>query len=295
MEKDIKMTDLPGNSMKLDGGAMFGNAPRILWQKWIRPDENNLIDIGARSLLIESDRYKILFETGPGAYMSSEMKKRFQIVQNDHVLLKSLEKHGVEPLDITHVIISHLHFDHAGGMLEQWSKKNKELKLVFKNACYITGRLNFYRSCAPHLRDKASFIPGLDSLLSKSGQLDLKDDSDTLELGGVHIEFIESHGHTPGMILSHIKAGGIDIIFMGDLVPGTSWVNLPITMGYDRNAELLIDEKSRVLKRAFDNKALLFYTHDPVYAVSKLDFDMEKQRYIPVDLKKEFCVPEVLR
>ncbi len=282
-DRDIKITTLLGNFMKLDGGSMFGNAPKTLWQKWLKPDEDNMIDIGARSLLIEVFDYKILFETGPGAYLSPDMKKRFSVLDDDHVLLESLREYGVEHTDITHVILSHLHFDHAGGLLSKFEQGKEKLELLFPNADYITGKFNFERSGTPHIRDQASFIPGLDSLFEDSSRLVLKNDGDLLDIDDVSIEFIESNGHTPGMLLSYIKIRGVKILFVGDLAPGIPWVNLPITMGYDRNAEQLIDEKLRIFKRAYNDKAILFFTHDPVYAAVSLSFDEEKRRFIPIE------------
>ncbi|MCP3901064.1 MAG: MBL fold metallo-hydrolase [Desulfobacteraceae bacterium] len=288
-DNKIKVTSLCGNFMKLDGGAMFGNAPKALWQRWMKPDEQNMIDIGSRSLLIESNEYKILFETGPGAYLSPDMKKRFQVMDDNHILLKSLKENGLEHSDITHVILSHLHFDHAGGLLKQW-EEGKELELLFDNAQYIAGKSNFERSNSPHTRDRASFIPELPQLLEESGRLDLKEDGDTQNFGDISIEFIESNGHTPGMILSDIQAGDLSIIFVGDLMPGAPWVNLPITMGYDRYPEQLIDEKLKILEKAYKRKSYLFFTHDPVYATSSLDFDKKKKRYVPVNFQKELHI-----
>ncbi len=284
----IQITSLCGNFMRLDGGAMFGNAPKALWSKWIKPDADNLIDIGSRSILIETDQYKILFETGPGAYLSPKLKKRFSILNNDHVLLQSLQDYGLDHKDITHVILSHLHFDHAGGLLEQWQDNTMPLKLLFPNAKYILGQLNFERSCCPHIRDRASFIPELPRLLKKSNHLVLKQDGDSLDFGEVHINFFESHGHTPGMLVSDILIQDLRIIFMGDLVPGIPWINLPITMGYDRYPELLIDEKRTIFEKAYKNNAYLFFTHDPIYSAAKLGFDEVKKRYIPVDKKNNF-------
>ncbi len=282
-EPEFVFTSLRGNSMKLDGGAMFGNAPKALWGQWMAADDQNMIRIASQSLLVQTPSSNLLFETGAGAYLSPEMKKRFQVQEDHHVLLDSLAKVGLDHGDITHVILSHLHFDHAGGVLKPY-EAGVSHELLFPNARFITGQKNFDRSGAPHVRDRASFIPGLAGLLEKSGRLDLKQDKDRLEMDGLEIEFIESHGHTPGMLLSLVKARGVRLLFAGDLTPGHQWVNLPITMGYDRFPEGLIDEKQQILNRALNADAYLFYTHDPLFAASKLFLDPIKKRVLPVDL-----------
>lgn len=145
MEKalEIELAALSGNSMRLDGGAMFGNAPKALWRRWIDVDEHNLIPIGSRALLLKTSDSVVLFETGAGAYLSPEMKKRFQVVESDHVLLASLKDQGLDHGDITHVILSHLHFDHAGGLLALWEKGTDKLELLFPNAQYVVGKEKF--------------------------------------------------------------------------------------------------------------------------------------------------------
>ncbi|NOX32654.1 MAG: MBL fold metallo-hydrolase [Deltaproteobacteria bacterium] len=273
--------------MKLDGGAMFGNAPKALWTRWVKPDDRNMIEIGSRALLIETKKDKILFETGAGAYLTPDMKKRFQIMENHHVLLESLAKKGLGHEDITHVILSHLHFDHAGGLLKEWEQGQKKMELLFYNAKFIVGKTNFERSRRPHMRDKASFIPGLAELLEDTNRLRLVDNKDKLVLDELEIEFIESQGHTPGMILSYIKIPDRKILFAGDIAPGHAWTNLPITMGYDRFPEGLIDEKRQVFHRVCKDDAWIFYSHDNIYAASKLLFDKGSKRFQPVCLIKD--------
>ncbi len=281
---NIEFAALKGNSLRLDGGAMFGNAPKSLWHRWIDVDENNLIPIGSRALLLKTSDDVVLFETGAGAYLSPEMKKRFHVVESDHVLLTSLKVQGLEHRDITHVILSHLHFDHAGGLLRAWEQGNDQLELLFPNAQYMVGKHNFERSATPHFRDRASFIPGLTDLLKDSHRLIQVADGDILDVGNITIEFIESSGHTPGMMMSYIQTPGDKILFAGDLAPGHAWINLPITMGYDRFPEGLIDEKQQVLQRVYKEDAWIFYTHDHLYAVSKLRLDEKKKRFKPIKL-----------
>jgi glyoxylase-like metal-dependent hydrolase (beta-lactamase superfamily II) len=275
---------LKGNSMKLDGGAMFGNAPRALWSKWMNPDAHNRIEIGSRSLLIETGSHKILFETGVGAYLSSEMKKRYHINEDHHVLLESLNKKGLHHKDITHIVLSHLHFDHIGGLLKAWDADSKSISMLFPNAQIYVGLRNFERSVSPHIRDRASFIDGFATLLEQSGRLNLVKEKDQLILDDIQISFIESHGHTPGMILSYIEGLHSSILFVGDIAPGHAWINLPITMGYDRYPEKLIDEKQQILKKYSQENPWIFYTHDAQYAASKLKFNDAKKRFEPINL-----------
>lgn len=286
----IRIRSLKGNSMKLDGGAMFGNAPKAVWAKWMKPDDQNRIDIGSRALCIVTQAYAILFETGAGAYLSPDMKERFQILQDHHVLLDSLCRTGLNPEDITHIVLSHLHFDHAGGLLKAWEYGQESLQLVFPNAQIICGEKNYHRSCHPHLRDRASFIPELCHLLEKSGRLRLVSGTQVLTLGDVSIEFIESNGHTPGMVLSRITIQNTCIYFLGDVAPGHAWVNLPITMGYDRNPEQIIDEKELIFKRILEEDAWLFYTHDNGYAASKIAYDADRKRFVPDMLQEELSL-----
>ncbi len=280
----LRFTALNGNSMRLDGGAMFGNAPKALWKKWLKPDDHNMIHIGSRALLIQTKNKNILFETGTGAYLSPEMKKRFKILEHHHVLLDSLKKTGLDHTDITHIILSHLHFDHAGGLLKAWEEGDRKLELLFPNAQFIVGKANFERSKVPHLRDKASFIPQLSSLLEQSKRLVLVENEERLDFDAVQIEFIESIGHTPGMMVSGIQTPDHNIFFVGDIAPGTAWVNLPITMGYDRFPERLIDEKQIIFHRIVKRNAWIFYPHDHKFAASTLMFDEESGRFHPMNL-----------
>jgi glyoxylase-like metal-dependent hydrolase (beta-lactamase superfamily II) len=271
------MTSLLGNSQKLDGGAMFGNAPKALWTRWVPCDEQNRIPLSCRCLLVEEPGRKILFEAGIGTFFEPKMKDRYGVVESEHVLLNSLEARGLTHEDIDVVVLSHLHFDHSGGLLSAWSE-NGSPKLLFPNAQFVVGEEAWHRALNPHPRDKASFVPGLNKQLKSCGRLEVVPSGTHSKVLGDGYRFHESHGHTPGLLLTEIEMPAGPVVFAGDLVPGTPWVHLPITMGYDRYPELLIDEKRVLLEDLHKRGGRLFYTHDSETALSELSVD-ERGRF----------------
>lgn len=278
------LTSILGNSQKLDGGSMFGNAPRPVWEKWIPPDELGRIPLACRALLIEHDGKRILCETGIGAFFESKMAERFGVQDSEkHLLLENLKAVGISPDDIDCVVLSHLHFDHAGGLLPSYSEiQSGNDGLVFKNAQFITSQVAFERAKAPHSRDRASFIPGLVEKLECTGRLTLVNEANPQTFFEGRLEFIFTNGHTPGQLHSVFHGRRETVVFCGDLVPGRAWVHLPITMGYDRNPELLIDEKQALYEKADLKTWNFFYTHDSDVCLSKISQDA-KGKYVPVD------------
>ena len=267
-QANLSITSINGNSQKLDGGAMFGNAPKALWQKWAQVDELNRIDLTCRCMLIETEGKKILLETGIGAFFDPKLKDRFGVVESDHVLLANLAAAGVSHEDIDMVVISHLHFDHAGGLLSAY-EEGQPLSLLFPNATFVVGQEAWERAQRPHFRDRASFVPKLNKLLEQSGRLKLVNPDDG-EVIGPGFRFHQSNGHTPGMLLTEVPLAEGPIVFAADLIPGAPWVHLPITMGYDRYPELLIEEKQKLLTDLLARNGQLFFTHDAHVASGKI-------------------------
>ena len=275
----MKLWSILGNSQKLDGGAMFGNAPRALWSRWSVPDPENRIALACRALLASPLNGKtVLFETGIGAFFEPKLRERYGVVEDRHVLLDSLRAAGFEHEDIDVVVLSHLHFDHAGGLLAPWAE-GRPPELLFPNATYVVSRDCWERAKDPHPRDRASFIPELPGLLERSGRLEIVDGGTCKALGN-SVRFHYSDGHTPGLMLAEIVGperidgdahGGV--VFCADLIPGRPWVHVPITMGYDRNAELLIDEKRTFLEDKLARNVHLFFTHDPGCALAQVTRD----------------------
>ena len=169
----MKLWSLLGNSQKLDGGAMFGNVPRAMWEHWIEPDADNRIPLACRALLADGlDGRRVLFETGIGAFFEPKLRERFGVVESRHVLLDSLAAAGLTHEDIDVVVLSHLHFDHAGGLLAPW-QESQPPRLLFPNARFLVSAECWERARHPHPRDRASFIAELPALLVASGRLEI--------------------------------------------------------------------------------------------------------------------------
>lgn len=273
----LRVSSLLGNSQRLDGGAMFGNAPRALWQRWCLPDDLGRIALSCRSFLVEDGHQRILLEAGVGAFFDPSSKDRYGVVESEHVLLRSLARAGLTAEDIDVVVLSHLHFDHAGGLLSPYSP-DAPLELAFPNARIVVGDVAWRRAKDPHPRDRASFIQELPDLLERSGRLEVvPDGAERSRAAGERLRLMRSDGHTPGMLLSLLEGRKQRAIFCADLVPGAPWVHLPITMGYDRYPELLIDEK-REIYEALGLGTCLLFTHDPTVAAGFLSLD-DRGRY----------------
>jgi len=271
---------IEGNRQALDGGAMFGNVPKAVWRRWLEPDGQNRVPLACRALLARlEDGRRILFETGIGSFFEPRYRERYGVVESDHVLLKSLEAAGTSHEDIDGVVLSHLHFDHAGGLLASWAE-GRAPSLLFPKARFIVGRKSWDRAKRPHPRDRASFIAELPGLLESSDRLEIVEGNRSPWLGEA-IRFEFSDGHTPGLMLSHIGGDG-GVAVCADLIPGAPWVHLPVTMGYDRYPELLIDEKRRFLEDKLERGVRLFFTHDTSVAMASAARD-EHGRFSAVD------------
>ena len=252
-----KVFALETGSFWLDGGAMMGSVPRVLWEKTNAPDSSNRIKLSMRCLLVDDGESVVLIETGIGDKNPEKFIEMFAIDQSSNTLSNALSDNGYLYKDITHVIITHLHFDHSGGAL--YNDKGI-LKPRFPNANYYVSESNWEAAINPSPRDQASYIKTNYSLLKKEGLLTLVSEN-TKILDGV--ETYTVNGHTRGQQLIKIFDSDEAIVFCSDLIPLKSHLKLPWIMGYDLNAELTLKEKKIFLDKACDFNWLLFFYHDP--------------------------------
>lgn len=272
----MQLFEVETNHVWLDGGSMFGNTPRAVWEKWFVPDKRNRIQLACRALLAKTDQgHNILFEAGCGPFFEPKLKDRYGI-EEEHQLLLSLQRLGLDEKDIHAIVLSHLHFDHAGGLLSSY-QSHENTRLLFPNAKFYVGKEHWNYAQQPHIREKASFIPHLHSLLKDSGRFVLIDGSHHSDLP--FVQFHLSYGHTIGLMVSEIELPSGPLIYGSDIVPGQAWLHLPTSMGYDRFAELIVDEKRKLLERLAAKHGYLFFSHDPQVACVHISVN-ESGKYV---------------
>ncbi len=244
---------------KLDGGAMFGVVPKMIWDKLNPADENNMCSWAMRCLLVEDNNKLMLIDTGIGNKQDDKFFS-FYYLHGQDTLDKSLAKHGFSRNDITDVFLTHLHFDHCGGAIEMDHSSGKYVP-AFKNAVYWSNKEHWEAAVHPNPREKASFLKENILPIEESGQLKLieKEGQWTPE---IYIYY--SFGHTDAMMLPRIKYKDQEIIFMADLSPSYHHLKVPYVMGYDTRPLAAMEEKQKVLRYAAENKSILFFEHDPV-------------------------------
>lgn len=249
-------------NFKLDGGAMFGVVPKVIWQKTNPADNNNLIDMGLRCMLIEDGNRLILIDTGTGNKQSDKFFS-YYFPFGDFSLDISLAKLGFHRDQITDVFLTHLHFDHCGGCV-QWNKDQTGYEPAFKNAKFWSNKNHWQWAVEPNVREKASFLKENINPIEASGQLNFVnlpkgDFTRNSELG---FDILFADGHTEKQMIPHIEYKGKTLVFMADLLPTIGHIPLPYVMGYDTRPLLTMDEKAKFLNQAADNNYILFLEHD---------------------------------
>ena len=253
----MKIHPIETGNFKLDGGAMFGVVPKTIWQKTNPADARNLIDMSMRCMLIEDGKRLILIDTGLGSKQSDKFFGYYHLFGN-FSLESSLAKRGFHRDDITDVFLTHLHFDHCGGVIE-WNSQKNLLQPAFKNAKFWSNDNHWKWASEPNPREKASFLKENINPIRESGQLNFITNN-SLEQIGFNVLFMD--GHTEKQMLPKLSYQGKTIVFMADLLPTIGHIPLPYVMGYDTRPLLTIKEKAIFLKEAADNNYYLFLEHD---------------------------------
>lgn len=258
----MNLYPIEAGNFKLDGGAMFGVVPKSLWSRTNPADNNNMIDIAARCLLIENENRLTLIDTGMGNKQSEKFFGYYYRWGNEN-LDDSLKNHGFHRDDVTDVFLTHLHFDHCGGSI-QYNKDRSGYEPAFKNATFWSNQKHWDWAINPNRREKASFLKENILPMEESGQLKFVENpiSDFSEANELDFGIFYADGHTEKQMLPHINYKGKTIVFMADLVPTAGHLPLPFVMGYDTRPLLTLPEKEKLLNSAAENNYYLFLEHD---------------------------------
>lgn len=244
-------------NLKLDGGAMFGVVPKVMWSKLYPCDENNLCNWSMRCLLIVDRERRILIDCGIGDKQSEKFFSNYYL-NGDDTLDKSLAACGYTTDDITDVILTHLHFDHAGGAI-RWNADRTGYIPTFKNATYHTSRQQWEWGTSPNNREKASFLKENILPIAETGRLKLIEGHSDL-FPGISVRIFD--GHTDGQVIPMIRYGEKTIVYMADLLPSAAHVPLPYVMSYDTRPLLTLEEKEAFMNEAAEKGYILFFEHD---------------------------------
>ncbi|MEZ5018178.1 MAG: MBL fold metallo-hydrolase [Flavipsychrobacter sp.] len=243
---------------KLDGGAMHGVVPKVMWQKVNPADDDNLCTWAMRCLLIEHGDRKILVDNGMGTKQDEKFFSHFH-PHGEDTIERSIAKHGYKPEDITDVFLTHLHFDHCGGSVK---REGDKLIPAFPNATYYTNKAHWDWAITPNAREKASFLKENIVPLEEAGVLKYIDTTDGAEwIEGIRIRYC--NGHTEQMMLLEMDYKGRTLLFCADLLPSVAHISLPWVMGYDMRPLDTLAEKEKMLTLAVENDWVLVFEHDP--------------------------------
>ena len=259
---DWTLHTLEAGALWLDGGAMFGSVPRTLWSRLAAPDERNRIRLAMRCLLLVGHGRRVLVDVGLGAKSDAKFRDIFR-VEDAPELEDSLAAAGFGPGDVTDVLLTHLHFDHAGGATV---RDGDTLRPALPLARYYVQRRNWENAHAPNPRERASYLGENFDPLERAGVLEFWQ-GDTRPWPGVSL--VTAEGHTRGQQLVRIEGGGRVVYFVADLIPTAAHVRIPYVMGYDIAAIETMAEKQSLLGRAADEGAWVALEHDPEIALAK--------------------------
>lgn len=242
----------------VDGGAAYGVVPKGIWQRNTPADENNMIKLANRSLLIEQDDKLILIDTGIGNKQDADTLKHYYISNNDG-LINSIKKLGFTTDDITDVVFTHLHFDHCGGATK-YTHDRSRIITSFKNANYWVSKLQWDTALNPNCREGATYFEENYVPIADNGQLKFVYENDFELCNNIKLRIY--NGHTFGQIIPVINYKNRVIVYAADFIPSLYHIPSAYVSAYDIQPIVAMEEKTTFLKEALDNNYILFFEHD---------------------------------
>ncbi|MFQ5494925.1 MAG: MBL fold metallo-hydrolase [Phycisphaerae bacterium] len=259
-------------TLRLDGGAMFGVVPKVLWEKVADVDRQNRIALATRTLLAVDRGHKrvILVDTGCGTKWESKQAARYAIRHDASAVEKALAAIGLSVGDVTDVVVTHLHFDHNGGLTRWYDQPGGRTELCFPGARHWIHRDHWLHANQPYVKDRASFIPADFTALETAGVLRfLEGPKPAPTIDGV--AWLVSHGHTPYQLHPVFGDGPRRLVFAGDLVPTVAHLRLGWVMAYDVAPVETMREKERIYRQCLDGGLMLAFPHDPQVGGATID------------------------
>ena len=253
-------------NLKLDGGAMFGVVPKSIWSKAYPCDEDNLINLAMRCLLVVEGDRRILIDNGIGDKQDEKFLGHYHLNGNQS-LIGSLDEAGFTPEEITDVFLTHLHFDHCGGTVK-YTADRSGFELTFPNATHWLSSTQWNWATHPNRREKASFLHENMMPVSESGKLKLFDGPFEL-IPGFEVRIY--NGHTAGQAIPFITTGNRTVVFMADTTPTSAHVPLSYIMSYDTQPLISLTEKEEFLNEAVEKQYILYFEHDAYHECCTLE------------------------